>query len=69
MFKSKATLSSTLGKVNQFITDLKAGIESHKQEMDVINEDINELYKTREDLINEINQANKLVGTLSGTNN
>jgi chromosome segregation ATPase len=69
MFKSKATLQSTLGKVNQFIEDLKSGIESHKQEVDSINEEISELYKTRDDLSNEIFQAIQLIGALSGTNN
>lgn len=69
MFKSKTTLQSTLGKVNQFIEDLKSGIESHKQEVDSINEEISELYGMRDSLSNEIHQATQLIGTLSGTNN
>ena len=69
MFKTKATLQSTLGKVNQFIEDLKSGIESHKQEVDSINEEINELYIEKDKLQNEIFHATQLIGTLSGTNN
>jgi len=69
MFKSKATLSNTLGKVNQFILDLKNGIDMHKQEVESINEEIDSLQSAKDELQNEIFQASKLIGTLSGTNN
>ena len=69
MFKSKPTLQYTLGKVNQFIEDLKAGIDSHKKEVESISEQISDLCIEKDNLANEIFHATKLIGTLSGTNN
>lgn len=71
MWKSrevKKTLSDTLANVNDFITNLKKGVEEHNEEIDSINEDINDLYARRTSLNEEVNQAKKLIGTLSGTN-
>jgi len=68
MFKSKPTLQSTLGKVNQFIEDLKAGIDSHIKEVESINEQINDLCIEKDSLATEISHATRLIGTLSGTN-
>lgn len=69
MFKTKVDIASTLGKVNQFIAELKSGIDLHKQRVESINNEIGELYETRDELANEIFQATKLIGTLSGDNN
>ena len=68
MFKAKPTLKSTLGKVNQFISELKSGIESHEREVAIVEKTIEELYTTRDCLSNEIFQAKQLICTLSGTN-
>ena len=69
MFNNKKTLQSTLAKVNQFIDDLKSGVEAHEQEVDSIDNEINALREEKQGLQNQISQATKLIGTLSGNNN
>jgi len=68
MFKSKKTLSNVLGQVNQFISDLKSGIEDHKLEVNEINEEIAILAERKDTLASEIVQAINLIGTLNGNN-
>lgn len=68
MFNSKTNLSSTLGKVNKFIDDLKNGITSHEQEVEDLTKEINVMIGEKNDLMNEISQAKRLIGTLSGFN-
>jgi len=64
MFKTKATLSSTIGKVNSFIQDLKQGIDNHLNEVKDIDDEIQELVDTKTQLVNEVSQAKDLIARL-----
>ena len=64
MFSNKS-LSNTIGKVNGFIQELKSGVDSHREEMALIGIEISDLMKKRTDLTYEVNQAEKLIATLS----
>jgi len=64
MFKTK-TLSDTIGKVNNFISELKSGVNSHRETMASIGTEISDLMKERADLATEVEVAEKLIKTLS----
>lgn len=68
MFQKPKTLSDTLSSVNKFIAELKSGVEKHKQKNNSITSEIEDLYAERDNLANEVFQAEQLIGTLSGNN-
>jgi len=64
MFKNKVDLSSTIGKVNSFIDELKQGIEKHLNDVKAINDSIDSLVENKVKLIDEVTQAKELIKKL-----